>query len=172
LSRSCAVGDRGATLIEYMLLVALVAMASAGALAYLGGMTASPSHVADKVAVGVAGGTGLAGTTLPHAPFPTTTWCDSSAIGCTDTVRISGHQTITFWATGGTPPYKEVLNGNPTFVTLQHVDSAGARGQLSIDPTNCNQAGAYEIELAVSELTGTAATGYLDFSLSVPSCTG
>lgn len=154
-----------------MLLLALVAMASAGALAYLGGIAASPSHVADRVALGVAGDTGMSGPTVGNPGSPATTWCDSSAIGCTDTVRISGHETITFWATGGIPPYKDALNGNPRFVSLQNVANAGATGQLSINPTSCDQAGSYEIELAVSELTGTARTGYLDFSLAVPTCT-
>jgi hypothetical protein len=97
-------GERGATILEYVLLVALVAMASAGALVYLGRGSASPGRAANNAAIGVSGGDGgSSGAT------PTTTWCASSASGCTLEAGVGDPKTINFWATGGIPPYNYSL---------------------------------------------------------------
>jgi Flp pilus assembly pilin Flp len=155
-------GEDGASLFEYVLLLALVTMVAVGSLVYLGQGSGSAAHVANNVSIGLSGGAG----TSP-AP-PATDWCTSSSHGCFDTIGINGQQVVHFWASGGATPYSYSLSGAPDFVTLEDLDSTGGTGEVVIQPTSCSDAGTYsDIAIVVTGSGSLPANGQLTFSLNV-----
>ncbi|MGH9104413.1 MAG: hypothetical protein ACRDZX_00980 [Acidimicrobiales bacterium] len=143
------------SVLEYVLLVGLVAMASVGALMYVGESSGSPSHVANQAALGVSGddGGGPGGAKG--------TWCSSGDTACTDSIAAGGQQVVHFWASGGTGSYRYSLAGAPAFVALD----AGA-GDVDIRPSCAQPPGAYDgISIVVTDSSGHV--GKLTFSLTV-----
>jgi hypothetical protein len=163
--------DDGVSILEYVLLVALVAMIAAGALLYLGQGSASPGHVVNnvgnnvgvnnnvlQVGPGVAVGGGSSGA-------PGQAWCTSGQTDCTDPMAMNGQtEVIHFWASGGTPPYSYTLQGQQPFMTLD----PSAR-EITVAPTDCLQdLGEYSLALIVQDsATPTPNTGRLDFIVQV-----
>jgi hypothetical protein len=161
--------DNGISILEYVLLVGLVAMVAFGALIYLGRGSASPSHVADHVATNVTGGGGGAagaGGDLMNGTStgtPMKAWCTSSETGCTDPMYMNGQtEVIHFWATGGTGSYSYQLLGSvPPFMVPDW-----SAHEITVKPTDCSQdPGTYILSLVVSDTSGD--TGDLNFTLSV-----
>ena len=161
--------EQGASTLEYVLLVALVAMVSFGALVYLGRGSASPGrvagHVATRVMVGDHGITGAEGSLIQGAASgtPVKAWCTSSDSACSDPMSVNGQtEVIHFWATGGIRPYSYILQGGPQFMSLDPI----AR-EITITPT-CGDLGTYSPSLIVHDSAQpTPATGELHFSLTV-----
>ncbi len=148
-----AAGDRGASLLEYVLLLALVAMAGVGSLIYLGNGSSSASHVANQVAIG-----------LNNATPSSADWCTSSSDGCTLSVVAQGSKYIFLTAGGGTPPYAYSLQDAPAFLSLD-----GA--MVTISPA-CSDAGVSSTGRTYTGITivatdSTGKTGDLSFSLTV-----
>jgi hypothetical protein len=155
--------EDGISLLEYVLLIALVSMAAVGSLLYLGRSTSSPAHAAAHVALGVSGSTGASGRSGSGG---SSEWCTSEASNCSDAIPVNGTQYIKISATGGTPPYSYALTGAPAFMSL---DSNSA--EVVIDPTNCGQdVGTYNgITIVVTDSAKPQDSGQLVFSLSVVS---
>ncbi len=168
--RRCRTED-GVSILEYVLLVALVAMIAAGTLVYLGRGSASPGHVANNVGNNVAVGDNMlqvgsgaaVGGGSTGTPGPA--WCASGQTDCTDPMAMNGQtEVIHFWASGGTSPYSYTLEGQQPFMTLDPT----AR-EITIAPTNCFQdLGKYSLSLIVQDSAKpTPNTGRLDFTLQV-----
>ncbi len=155
--------EDGVSLLEYVLLVTLVAMAAVGSLLYLGQAASSPAHAANHVALGVSGSPGAPGGS---ASSGSPAWCTDGASGCSDDIPVNGQQVIHFWATGGTPPYSYALTGAPPFMSLDSNNQ-----EVVIQPTNCAQdMGTYNgIAIVVSDSAKPQDTGQLVFSLTVVS---
>jgi len=155
--------EDGISLIEYVLLVTLVAMVAVGSLLYLGRSTSSPAHAASHVALGVSGSPGAPGGSA-HSGSPA--WCTAGATNCSDAIPVNGQQVIHFWASGGTPPYSYALTGAPPFMSL---DSNSE--EVLIQPTNCAQdVGTYNgITIVVTDSATPQDSGQLVFSLTVTS---
>ncbi len=157
------------SVLEYVLLVALVAMVSFGTLMYLGQGSGSPAHVANNVANNVVtqngplpGGQG-GPITGASSGTPVKAWCTSGETGCTDPMYMNGQaEVIHFWATGGTGTYTFQLQGSvPPFM----VPDWAAR-EISVEPTDCSHdPGTYSVSLVVSDSAGD--TGELNFTLNV-----
>jgi hypothetical protein len=163
----CRWTEDGVSTLEYVLLVALVAMIAFGSLVYLGRGSGSPAHVANNVGDNVSGGAAASGAGDPLAGTSTGTpvkaWCASGESGCTDPMEMNGQtEVIHFQVTGGTQPYRYQLQGSvPTFVIPDWPDQ-----EISVQPDNCkDDPGAYDISLVVTDSTG--ATGQLNFTLNV-----
>jgi hypothetical protein len=155
--------EDGISLLEYVLLIALVTMAAVGSLLYLGRSTNSPAHAAAHVALGVSGSTGAPGGSGAGGSG-SGEWCSSGASNCSDAIPLNGTQYIQITASGGTPPYSYALTGAPHFMTL---DSNSAR--VVINPMNCSQdVGTYNgIAIVVTDSAKPEDTGQLVFSLTV-----
>ncbi len=155
-------GEDGVSILEYVLLVSLVALVGVGALLYLGRSSASPGHAANAVAVGVSGGAGT-------SPGPRSrVWCTTSSSDCTDAVSTGDQQVVSFWVTAGTPDYSFQLGHRvPGFVTLQDVDKVAGTGKVIIEPKSCAEAGTYDIALLVTDAATPPGSGQLSFSLTV-----
>jgi hypothetical protein len=171
--------DLGASIFEYVLLVAVIALAATGGLVYLGKSPARQlSSAAGQVALGAApagtssslpAGEGGSGGEAAGGGAGGTPWCSSSGGNCAATVAVGEQRVITFWATGGTEPYTYRLQGGPGFVTLDRQDQ-----QIVVLPTTCSEGGtAYPaISLVVTDSSVPPLTGTLTFSVSVPACAG
>jgi hypothetical protein len=133
-------------MLEYVLLVALVAAASIGALVYLGRGSASPSHLVHQAAVELGSGGG-------PAVSPGSEWCSSAATGCSDHVSAGNNQTIDFWASGGLSPYSYSLSNAPSFVSLRDLDAAGGKGEAAVGPS-CPDVGTHHRHRLVLVLQG------------------
>lgn len=157
--------EDGISLLEYVLLVALVAMAAIGSLLYLGRSASSPAHATSHVALGVSGATGAPGTPASSgSPL-----CPNGPSSCSDDIPVNGQQVIQFWATGGTAPYSYALTGAPSFMSLDTSDQ-----EVLIHPTDCTQdVGTYKgIAIVVTDSATPQDTGQLVFSLTVVSQDG
>jgi Flp pilus assembly pilin Flp len=160
--------EDGVTMLEYILLVALVAMLAFGSLVYLGRGNGSPASVVNNVGNVAEGGdptasqygessSGASGDTAVKA------WCTTGQTGCTDPMDMNGQtEVITFQVSGGTGGYAYQLTGNvPPFVTHDWAEQT-----VTIRPTNCEQdVGTYDISLVVTDNAGD--TGQLNFTLNV-----
>jgi Flp pilus assembly pilin Flp len=163
----CRSTEDGVSTLEYVLLVALVAMIALGSLVYLGSGSGSPAHVANNVGNNVSGDAAASGAGAPIAGTSTGTpvkaWCASGESGCTDPMEMNGQtEVIHFQVTGGTQPYTYQLQGSvPPFVIPDWPDQ-----KITVQPDNCkDDPGAYDISLVVTDSTG--ATGQLNFTLNV-----
>ncbi len=162
--------EAGASLLEYVLLVALVAAMGAGALAYLGRSNANFTRAGSAVSVGASDQPGAPGSPGPPG---STSWCTSGRSGCSDTVVSGSGQVISFTASGGTAPYHYSLRGNPTFVNLSDLDPATGKGEIVVSPPTCAQAQDYgAVTLVVTGSGLPAGRGVLSFSLSVSRAPG
>jgi hypothetical protein len=149
-------------MLEYVLLVALVAAVSTSALAYLGRGTASPSHLVHQAAVEL-GGSGVS------AGSPGSEWCSSAATGCNDQLSAGNNQTIAFWASGGVSPYSYSLSNAPSFVSLQDLDAADGKGEALVGPS-CPDVGTYNnISIVVQDSSTPPSKAMLTFSLTIAS---
>jgi hypothetical protein len=163
--------EDGVSILEYVLLVALVAMVATGALLYVGRGTASPSHVANSVGNNVSsgqnGGSGGAdGAAVGISTgLPGQYWCTSGQANCTDPIDVSGTEQIQFTPSGGTRPYSYTLQGQPSFVTLDP-----AKQVINIAPNSCKDARSYVISLVVTDSATPPDTGTLTFTLDVVPC--
>jgi Flp pilus assembly pilin Flp len=160
--------EDGVSVLEYVLLVALVAMLAFGALVELGRGSASPAGTVSHVAVNAADQAGSAASpgggpgsgTSPRQGAP---WCTSGQDACVDPLLINGQrQVIDFSATGGTGTYTYKLDGTvPPFVVAEW-----RYHRISVDPTSCSQdPGDYSLSLVVSDTEGHI--GELSFTLDV-----
>jgi hypothetical protein len=161
--------EDGVSVLEYVLLVALVAMVATGALLYLGRGTASPLHVANNVgnnvSLGQNGGQGGAGTSPIGVSPSDTYWCTSGQSNCTDPMVVSGTEEIQFTLSGGTAPYSFTLQGQQSFMSLDP-----AKHTINIHPSSCKDAGSYMISLEVTDSAVPPDTGTLTFTLDVAPC--
>jgi len=150
-------GDEGASLVEYALLVALVALVSVGALLYLGNSSAGAVHKAAQVAVGFSG------------PEPSGhDWCTSANRGCSDAIDVTGQQVIHLSAGGGKSPYTFYLRGAPSFVSLPEPGAGTGERDVYVHPTTCAQVGTYGgITVAVTDSASPQGRGELTFTLTV-----
>jgi hypothetical protein len=149
-------------MLEYVLLVALVAALSASALAYLGRGTTSPSHLVHQTAVELGSGGVSAGSAGGE-------WCSSTATDCDDQVSAGTEQTIDFWASGGSSPYSYSLSNAPNFVSLQDLDAAGGKGEAAVGPS-CLDVGTYNnISIIVQDSSTPPSKATLTFSLTIAS---
>ena len=154
-------------MLEYVLLVALVAMIATGTLMYLGQGSDSPGHVANNVAINgdalqLRPGEAVGGASIGT---PGQAWCTSGQTGCTDPMAMNGQtEVIHFWASGGAPPYSYTLEGQQPFMTLD----PSAR-DITVAPTNCfDDLGKYSLSLIVQDsATPTPNTARLDFTLQL-----
>jgi len=144
--------ERGASLLEYALLLALVAVVATGALVLVGRSARSPQRVAASAAKAV----GLSG----HS---TKWWCTSTMTApCSLTVEEGYTRVIHLFPIGGSPPYQYYLVGAPQrgFLTLE-----GAQSEVVVSPS-CGDTGSYpRITLVVTDTAGNR--GQLVFSLVV-----
>ena len=161
--------EDGVSILEYVLLVALVAMVATGALLYLGRGTASPLHVANNVgnnvSLGQNGGQGGAGSSPIGVSPSDTYWCTSGQSNCTDPMVVSGTEEIQFTLSGGTAPYSFTLQGQQSFMSLDPV-----KHTINIHPSSCKDAGSYVISLIVTDSAIPPDTGTLTFTLDVAPC--
>ena len=173
-------GEDGVSLLEYVLLVALVAMVCCGALIFLDRGSASPAHAANDVANDVVSASGApseglrdtvsgsadgAATSFDRASTgsPVKAWCTSGQSGCTDPMLINGQaELIHFWVKGGSGTYSYQLRGSvPPFVKPDWPDH-----EIAIEPRDCrDDPGTYAISLVVLDSAGD--TGTLNFTLNV-----
>ncbi len=174
--------EDGVSVLEYVLLVALVAMVATGTLLYLGRGSGSPSHVAnnvgDNVAVGsnpgpgngsnnaaVGNGSDVAGSSIKGTSTgaPVKAWCTSAETGCSDPMLMNGQpEIIHFWATGGSGTYSYQLEGSvPPFMIPDW-----SNHEITVEPTDCSRdPGTYIVSLVASDSAGD--TGTLNFTLNV-----
>lgn len=161
--------EDGVSILEYVLLVALVAMVATGTLLYLGRGSASPSHVANNVgnnvSVGQNGSQGGAGSSPIGVSPSDTYWCTSGQSNCTDPIQVSGTEQIQFTLSGGTAPYSYTLQGQQSFMSLD-----SAKRIINIHPNSCTDAGNYAISLIVTDSATPPDTGTLTFTLDVAPC--
>ena len=100
-------GDAGAAILEYVLLLALVALVAIGGLVYLGRSSASHARQTGNAVREVA----LRGSARDdrNGQGPKS-WCSSGKSGCELTVAVGGQEVISFWVTGtGAGPYSYSL---------------------------------------------------------------
>jgi len=148
--------ETGATLFEYVLLLAVVALASAGALIYFGHSAASPARQLKSVERAVSLGGSQSGAL----------WCASDGTGpCTMTVAVGTQKTINFWASGGVAPYSYSLKKNPGFLTLY-----SQANEIVVHPTSCPPGGPTYSGLTLLVTDGAQETGELTFSVTVEPC--
>jgi hypothetical protein len=156
-SRPHRLREDGASLLEYALLLALVAVVAIGALVVVGRSARSPARVAANVATAV----GLSG----HS---TRWWCTSAArTPCSLTLDEGETRLIHLFPTGGSPPYTYSLLGAPQsgFLTLDQ-----AENEVLVAPI-CGDSGTYPgITLLVTDSVGHR--GQLVFSVVVHKGTG
>ena len=160
--------EDGVSLLEYVLLVALVALVATGSLLYLGRGSASPSHIANHVgsvaSVTNPGGGGARGALDGTSTgTPVKAWCTSGGTRCSDPMLMNGQsEIIHFWATGGTGNYTYQLQGSvPAFMIPDWPDH-----EITIQPMDCSKdLGTYLVSLVVSDNAGD--TGTLKFSLNI-----
>jgi hypothetical protein len=161
--------EDGVSILEYVLLVALVAMVATGTLLYLGRGSASPSHVANNVvnnvSVGQNGSQGGGGSSPIGVSPSDTYWCTSGQSNCTDPINVSGTEQIQFTLSGGTAPYSFTLQGQQSFMSLDPVKHI-----INIHPSSCKEAGNYPISLIVTDSATPPDTGTLTFTLDVAPC--
>ena len=156
----------GLAVVEYVLLLALVALAGGAALVLLGASTRGPASWAHQITVqlqarsqaggGSGGGSG------------DSWWCTSESTGCIATVPVEGTVVVHFWATGGEPPYSYALAGQPGFARLASADYGGGTGEVVISPVLCSDVGLHgPMSLTVTPSLGVGTAGMLTFSVRV-----
>ncbi len=158
------------SILEYILLVTLVAMVAFGTLVYLGQGSGSPGHVANNVGSVAAGGSAaLSGVGDPISGTSTGTpvkaWCTSGQAGCSDPMAMNGQtEVIHFQVSGGSGGYTYQLQGSvPSFMLPDWPAQ-----EITVDPTDCSEdPGTYDIALVVTDSAGD--TGDLKFTLNVAS---
>lgn len=153
--------EHGATMLEYVLLLALIAMAGTVGLIYLGTSDAGPSHAATHAAAG------LSASGIPGPTVHPTAWCTSSVHTCSDKVALGQTQTVDFWSSGGAPPYSYELKGGASFAHLQGVDASAGTGKVAIAPVLCDQVGRYDLAIVVTDSGAPPVHGSLHFALTV-----
>lgn len=145
---------------EYVLVVAVVALGAIGALVYFGGTNAGLAHEIKTSGNAIALGAG---------PGPKA-WCTNRESGCRVSVPIGGGATINFSATGGTKPYSFSLENAPRFLTLDSRDHT-----VLVEPRSCppGSIGSYTyngVTLLVTDSARPPGHGRLRFSVVVTSC--
>ena len=129
-------GEVGVAILEYVLLVALVALAGTGALVYFGRSPAGPANqlntAASAVGVGGYASPGQAGGPSGAAGGGGAPWCKSGEAGCTVYLSAGAYETITFSPTGGVAPYSYSLQNAPGFLTLEKQDET-----ILVGPASC-----------------------------------
>ncbi len=157
-----APSEQGASILEYVLLLALVAAIGVGALAYLGRSDANFTQAGRAVSVGISGPGGA------QVSSGSAGWCASGRAGCADTVVSGSGQVISFSASGGTAPYHYSLHGNPAFMSLSGLDPTTGKGEIVVSPPSCAQVQDYNaIVLVVTDSALPIGKGVLTFSLAV-----
>lgn len=156
----------GLAVLEYVLLLALVALAGGAGLVLLGASTRGPASWAHQIEVKLqasSNGDGGSGGGPGDA-----WWCTSDRSGCVATVPVGGTVVVHFWATGGQPPYSYALAGQPGFARLASPDYNGGTGEIVISPLQCSDVGRYgPMSLTVTPSQGAGTAGLLTFSVRV-----
>ncbi|HEY5320719.1 MAG TPA: Flp family type IVb pilin [Galbitalea sp.] len=149
--------ETGASLVEYALLLALIAVVAIGALVFLGHTVSNTlNNVGNDIAIGNPGGGGGGG----GGGGPTFT--DGGGGGTvTDTVALGQAGTFAFTTTGGTAPVTYSISGQPTGVTI-----APTTGVLTIAAgTN---SGTYSIIATATDTNSKTGTQTLTLKVSGP----
>lgn len=153
-------GEAGVAILEYVLLVAFVALVGTAALVYFGGTAASPANQLDNAASAV----GVGGyTSGGQGPAP---WCKSGEAGCTVYLSAGGYETIDFSPTGGVAPYTYSLRNAPSFLTLE-----AREAKIMVGPASCptgSSVGSYTyagVSLLVTDSANQS--GQLTFAVAV-----
>ena len=166
-------GEAGAAILEYVLLVTLVALVAVGGLVYLGHTNVSPVRQAGSLVRDMALRGSARGGQGPKR------WCSSGQSGCMVTVAVGGQEVIRFWVTGdGTGPYTYSLyaasrggteTSPPAFLKLY-----SEAQQVSVEPTprSCPPGAGTSytyngITLSVADHSTPPDTGQLTFSVRV-----
>ena len=169
-------GEAGAAILEYVLLVALVALVAVGGLVYLGHTNARPVRQAGSLVRDMA----LRGSARGgHGGQGPKRWCSSGQSGCVVTVAVGGQEVIRFWVTGGgTGPYTYSLyaasgdgteTSPPAFLKLY---SQAEKVSVEPTPTSCPPGAGTSytyngITLSVADHSTPPDTGQLTFSVRV-----
>ena len=169
-------GEAGAAILEYVLLVALVALVAVGGLVYLGHTNARPVRQAGSLVRDMA----LRGSARGgHGGQGPKRWCSSGQSGCMVTVAVGGQEVIRFWVTGGgTGPYTYSLHAAsgdgtetspPAFLKLY---SQAQKVSVEPTPTSCPPGAGTSytyngITLSVADHSTPPDTGQLTFSVRV-----
>ncbi len=144
--------ETGASLVEYALLLALIAVVAIGALTFLGHTVSNTlNNVGNDIAIGApagggGGGGGGGGPTFTDA-------------GGTDTVTSGQGGTFAFTTTGGTLPVTFSISGQPTGVTI-----ASATGVLTVGTGTAH--GTYSIIVTATDANSKTATQTLTLTVS------
>jgi hypothetical protein len=141
--RRYRIREDGVSILEYVLLVALVAMVATGTLLYLGRGSGSPSHVANNVGDNVAAGTnpdsgnvgnGVAVGSIPISGnggnnVPAGTSSDSEVAGSSINGKSMGAP-VKAWCTSGETGCSDpmLMNGQPEII---HFWATGGSGNYS-----------------------------------------
>jgi hypothetical protein len=187
--------EDGVSILEYVLLVALVAMLSVGALLYLGRSSSTPARVANNVAdnVGTSGASsaaagansttgnggndpaGNAGNDPANSPTTTSVgsgttsavkvWCTSGQAGCSDPMYMNGQAEYIHFWASG--GVQPYTYKLAGAPPFMSLDSA--QREIVVQPTDCAQdVGTYSgISIVVTDSASPPNTGQLDFSLTV-----
>ena len=150
--RSANRDEKGASLVEYALLLALIAVVAIGALVFLGHTVSNTlNNVGNDIATGAAGGGGGGG-----GP----TFSDGGgAATVTDTVTLGQAGTFTFTTTGGTAPVTFTISGQPAGVTIN-----SGTGVLTVATTT--NSGTYSITATATDKNGNKGTQTLTLTVS------
>ena len=114
--------EDGVSILEYVLLVALVAMVATGTLLYLGRGSGQPIACGEQrrqqCVFGQNGARGVPAARQSACRPSDTYWCTSGQSNCTDPIDVSGTEQIQFTLSGGTAPYSFTLQGQQSFMSL------------------------------------------------------
>jgi Flp pilus assembly pilin Flp len=144
----------GASLVEYALLLALIAVVAIGALVFLGHTVSNTlNNVGNTIASGTSGGGGGGGGGGP-------TFTDGSgASTVADTITLGQGGTFAFATTGGTAPVTFSITGQPTGVSI-----GSSSGVLTV-PANTNS-GTYTIVVTATDKNNNKGTQTLNLTIS------
>lgn len=173
-------------ILEYMLLVALVAVAAIGALVYFGGVSAGPVHQLNNIGSAL----GLGGYTSTQAGQPSqptgnfgggkSAWCRSgSGPPCTLELQHNATLTINLAVRGGEGPDSYSLNYSPPqeepgFLALESPGQNGQDETVQVGPARCPPGGGpgYPgvFTLVVTDSASPPDTAQMRFSVEVSGC--
>ena len=178
--------EAGVAILEYMLLVALVAVAAIGALVYFGGVSAGPVHQLNTIgsALGLGGYTSTPGGQVSQ---PTgrpgggsSAWCRSGGgPPCILELQDNATLTINLAVRGGDGPDRYSLSYSPPqdrpgFLVLESLGQNGQDEKVQVGPASCPPGGGSGypgiFTLVVADSASPPDTARMRFSVEVGGC--